>query len=292
MIRCGFVPALAVVLLLTVVGSIGRGQASGSLRQYEVRGVVREALSDEGKLMIEHEDVPGLMPAMTMPFRVKDPTEAEDLKPGDGVAFTLTLGEGGTSIAQIRRIDPASVKLPAPPPPREGASAPIRRVKEGDMWPAFALVDADGKQFGSADLAGSHILLNFIFTRCAVPDFCPLMTRNFSEISSALAADTGAGKVRLLSVSFDPHDTPEVLRQYAEAKGASWTFATGEPGEIDKLTRAFAVRIEQEGGTYNRGLCTALIGPDGRILQLWRGNAWKPQEVTDAVRTALGAVPN
>lgn len=285
----GHWPALCVALAM--LGSSGRIGAATESKQYEVEGIVRAPLSAEGELMVEHEDVPGLMPSMTMPFKPQDRAEAAGLEPGDGVAFTLVISDAGATIARIRKIDPASVSLPTPPP-QSGANGTIKRVKEGDTWPAFELVDQNGKSIAPADFAGNYTLLNFIFTRCAVPDYCPLMTRNFVEIKSALGAETGAGKVRLLSVSFDPEDTPEVLRQYAEAKGAGWTFATGEPGEIDKLTKAFAVRVEQEGGTYNHGLCTALVGPDGKILQLWRGNAWKPQEVTEAVRAALQSSNN
>lgn len=280
-------PLVPVFLFAGMMGSGAMGRDSADLRQYEVRGIVREPLSDNGKLMVEHEDVPGLMPAMTMPFTVRDGAEARDLKPGDGVVFTLSIGEGQASISKIRKTDSASIKLPTPFPRREGAGAPARRVKEGDLWPDFTLTDQNGEPLVPADLAGHYTLLNFVFTRCAVPDFCPLMTRNFSEIASALAADGVGDKVRLLSVSFDPADTPDVLRQYAEANKAGWTFATGQPDEIEKLTHAFAVRVEQEGGTYNHGLCTALIGPDGRILQLWRGNGWKPPEVLDALRAAL-----
>lgn len=288
----GAVPAMVLLLLAGVVAMDGRCEEPGSGRHYEVRGIVREPVSEEGTIMVEHEDVPGLMPSMTMPFAVRDAAEAKDLKPGDGISFTLSVGEGSAFISRIRKIDPASVKLPIPPPRREGADAVVRRLKEGDTWPAFALVDQNGKELKSADLAGNYTLLNFIFTRCAVPDYCPLMTRNFAEIKSALGAYIDAGKVRLLSISFDPQDTPEVLRQYAKAKEADWTFATGEPSEIDKLTKAFAVRVEQEGGTYNHGLCTALVGPDGKIQQLWRGNAWKPQEVVEAVRAALHTTGN
>lgn len=259
----------------------------GAERHYEIRGIVRAPLSEEGKIVVEHEDVQGLMPSMTMPFKPLNPADAADLKAGDGVEFTLALDDSGSSISKIRKIDPASVKLGVPAHRPPGAS--VKRVKEGDVWPAFSLVDQNDKAISQDTFQGAFTLVDFIFTRCAVPDYCPLMTSNFSEIRSALAADADAGRLRMLSVSFDPKDTPDVLRQYAEAKKADWIFATGSLDEIDNITKAFAVRIEEEGGTYNHGLCTALIGPDGRILQIWRGNTWKPREVIEAVRTALNA---
>lgn len=273
-------------LVLGVVSAQSRAE-SGTARHYEVRGIVRAPLSSEGKIVVEHEDVQGLMPSMTMPFRPENPAEAADLKQGDAVEFTLTLSDSGSSIGKIRKVDSATVKLPSvePRPTRSGASVP--RVKEGDAWPSFALVDQAGKPITEKDFSGGFTILDFIFTRCAVPDYCPLMTSNFSEIRAALAPAVESGRLKLLSVSFDPKDVPDVLRQYAEAKKADWVFATGDPAEIDKLTKAFAVRVEEEDGTYNHGLTTALVGPDGKILQLWRGNAWKPQEVINAARTAL-----
>jgi len=277
---------LARVLIFVVMVMFGfSGSSHGAERHYEVRGIVRAPLSEEGKIVVEHEDVQGLMPSMTMPFKPLNPADAADFKAGDGVEFTLTLGDSGSTISKVRKIDPASVRLGVPEPRRPGAS--VKRVKEGDVWPPFSLVDQNGKAINQETFRGAFTLVDFIFTRCAVPDYCPLMTSNFSEIRSALAADADAGRLRMLSVSFDPKDTPDVLRQYAEAKKADWIFATGGLEEIDNITKAFAVRIEEEGGTYNHGLCTALIGPDGKILQIWRGNTWKPQEVIEAIRTAL-----
>lgn len=280
-----FICALLALLVIAMLGGCDRPNAGNNERSYEVRGIVRAPISSEGSIMVEHEDVAGLMPSMTMPFKVQNVAEAADFKAGDGVAFTLILGDGYSHITGLRKIEATSVKLPQPEPRPAGEH--VKRVKEGDIWPVFELVDQTGKDMGSGDFAGALTLVDFIFTRCAVPDYCPLMTSHFLEIEKALAEDPAKGNVRLLSVSFDPMDTPDVLRQYAEAKGAGWTFATGEPEEIDKLTKAFGVRVEEEGGTLNHSLCTALIGPDGRILHLWRGNKWKPQEVVDAIHAAL-----
>lgn len=276
---------LLLLLSLVILSGCDRGAVANKEREYEVRGIVRSPISAEGSLVVEHEDVAGLMPSMTMPFKLQNVAEAADFQPGDGLAFTLVLGDGYSHITGLRKIDPATVKLPQPEL-RSAAATGVKRVKEGDVWPVFELVDQTGKEMGSGDFAGVFTLVDFIFTRCAVPDYCPLMTSHFLEIEKALAEDSAQGNVRLLSVSFDPMDTPDVLRQYAEAKDAGWTFATGKPEEIDKLTKAFGVRVEEEGGTLNHSLCTALIGPDGRVLHLWRGNKWKPQEVVEAIRAA------
>ena len=108
-------------------------------------------------------------------------------------------------------------------------------------------------------------------------------------VEEAIKADAGvAGKTRLLSITLDPKfDTPEILKSYAQEQKADsqiWTFATGEPAEIDKLTQSFAVFVQPEAGTISHGLATALVGPDGHVVNIWRGNAWKPSEVLDELR--------
>jgi protein SCO1/2 len=92
-------------------------------------------------------------------------------------------------------------------------------------------------------------------------------------------------------VTLDPQfDTPEILKGYAQYQKADlhiWTFATGDPAEIDKLTQSFAVLVQPEGGTISHGLATALIGPDGSVVKIWRGNSWTPSEVIDELRRAV-----
>jgi protein SCO1/2 len=254
---------------------------------YPVRGIVRAIDPSGGNITVEHEDVPGFMPAMTMPFQFRDRSEIEPLKPGMGVAFELVVGPREAWIRNVRTIDPDSVKLPAATPKPATSSEPAR-LKEGDPLPAFQLIDQSGKPLTKESFSGKALVLTFIFTRCPIPNFCPLISQHFTRINEAIAADPAlADQVRLLSISFDPYDTPDVLNEHAKALGADparWTFATGDSAEIDKLTRAFSVRVEKDGATINHGLCTALVSPDGVIRRIWRGNGWKPSEVLEAIK--------
>jgi protein SCO1/2 len=74
-------------------------------------------------------------------------------------------------------------------------------------------------------------------------------------------------------------------RAFHHADPKIWTFATGDEKEIDSLTGAFSVYRQNEGGTISHGLATALINRDGRIERIWRGNAWTPAEIADAIQT-------
>jgi len=115
------------------------------------------------------------------------------------------------------------------------------------------------------------------------------MSNNFEELQAAIKAGSGTlATTHLLSVTLDPdYDTPKVLSDYAafhHADSKVWTFATGDEKEIDLLTRGFSVYRQTEGGTISHGLATALINRDGVIERIWRGNAWTPAEVAEAIK--------
>jgi protein SCO1 len=237
---------------------------------------------------VEHEDIPGFMPAMTMPFNYHSEREIQSLKVGDSITFQLVVTERDSWMQAVRRIEatnlrPARVSTPT-------AQAKGARLKEGDALPDFELTDDQSKRVTRATFAGKPLLLTFIYTRCPVPSFCPMMSRNFADIRKEFAGNAAAGMVDLqcLSISFDPElDTPERLARYAERIAVAhngWHFACGTPEQITRLTREFSVYVRAESGAISHGLCTALVGPDGKIRRIWRGNAWAPSEAVAAVR--------
>ena len=89
----------------------------------------------------------------------------------------------------------------------------IRSV--GDQLPPFALYDQDGEIITTDYFDGSATVLNFIFTRCSVPDMCPASTMKMKKLQS-LAEKTKIERVKFLSITLDPlYDSPAVLKQYA-----------------------------------------------------------------------------
>jgi protein SCO1 len=263
----------AIAGAIVLVMFLARGQG----RSFTVRGIVR-APYDGNVISIQHEEIPGFMPAMTMPFNV-DGTEVRDLSPGDRVEFKFHVSNDSSRATQFRKLpgEPAAVAVSG----GKGEVAPFRRLRAGDRVPAFALIDQDGKTLTDADLEGNATIVTFIFTRCPVPEFCPLIGKKFQALQAELAKSNR--DARLLSISIDPeYDQPAILRSYGVALGADfgrWRFATGKPDQVATLAKLFAVRTERTGGTLDHTLATALIGPDRTVVEIWRGNAWKPAEI-------------
>jgi protein SCO1/2 len=112
--------------------------------------------------------------------------------------------------------------------------------------PPFELTERSGAAVRDADLAGSVWIAGFVFTRC--PDVCPALTAHMRALQQALA---NGAPVRLVSFSVDPaHDTPEVLRGYAERAGAEpgWLFLTGSRDAIATLLRdGFRLAFADDG---------------------------------------------
>jgi protein SCO1 len=256
---------------------------------YKVRAILRGINFAEQTVTVEHEEIPDYMPAMTMPFDYKSQAEIEPLKVGDGMAFDLVVTDTDSWIESVKKIAPGEVQLPARRTALAKAGENVERLKDGDRLPAFELVDQQSRRITPVDFAGRPLLVTFIFTRCPIPNFCPLMSQNFQKVQQALS-DTPAlaARVRYLSISFDPaFDTPEVLSQYAARytrDAEQWRFATGTPEQVDKLTKAFSVYVQPESGTLSHGLCTALVDGSGVIRKMWRGNSWDASEIVTALR--------
>ena len=289
--RKAFLGQLTALFCLTVaLAACNRSDPTdGSVPHYKVRGIVRGFAPDRSTIHVEHEAIPGFMPSMTMPFSVKDQKDVAALKIGDGISFRMTVTDKDLFLDQVKKIPASEVRVAEAAPAASVSSTASARLREGDAVPSFALTNQNGGPVVLDTFHGRPFVLTFIFTRCPVPKFCPFISHNFSELQEAIKADAGtAGKARLLSITLDPKfDTPEILKSYAEQQKADpeiWTFATGEPTEIEKLTQSFAVFVQPEAGTISHGLATALIGPDGRVVKIWRGNGWKPSEVIDELR--------
>ena len=278
--------------LLTALAIAAIAPLSAAEQQFDVTGKLIHRL-DDGRLVISHDEIPGYMVAMTMAFNVAaNDTSAAKLKVGDHLKFRFTATEDASSAGQF--VVTGHTPPPPPPPAPTGIVRRSYRLRAGEAVPAFALVDETGAPFTHESLRGKYTVATFIFTRCPVPEFCPAMALKFTALQKALVAQpTPTTPVRLVSITLDPEfDTPEILAAYGKAIGAKpahWGFATGPKAQIDALAKAFAVVSENNGVTLDHTLCTALIGPDGRVIDLWRGHGWQPAEVLAALETATAS---
>lgn len=250
-------------------------------RRYEVRGQIVGVDAARREVVVDHEDIEGFMPAMVMPYKVQDVAILEGKKPGDLVTATLVVEEVDAYLTTLTTTGFRAIETPPAGPRITDADI----LKEGDLVPDHPLLDEAGASIAMSTLRGHRVALTFIYTRCPIPDFCPLMDRHFAEVQRALAALPDLADVRLLSVTLDPaFDTPAVLAGHAAALGADprrWHFATGAPDDVLAFAKRFGV-IAEPGETATalvHNLRTAVLDPEGRFVKAYSGNMWTPAEL-------------
>jgi protein SCO1/2 len=274
--------------------SCSRAAPGADAKRYELRGTIVSFNKDQRQVIIAHEDVPGLMEGMTMPFTLKEPSAYDVMRPGDKIQATLVVDAERTVIESpvITHVEPDAA--PTTPPQSQPSEPQV-----GSEVPDFTLTNQDGKKLTLRDYRGRALALTFIYTRCPLPDYCVLMSNNFAEIDRALAREPElAAKSRLLSVSVDPSfDTPKKLRSYGAAhtenysdeKFERWQLATGDAAEVRRVANFFGLVYDRDGDQIVHSLRTAVVAPDGKLYKIYRGNEWKPGDVMGDFRQLAGA---
>ncbi|HYG12278.1 MAG TPA: SCO family protein [Pyrinomonadaceae bacterium] len=284
--------ALIVAACAILAGCSSTPDESGA-RRYELKGKIISFNKAQQQVVIQHEEVPGLMEAMTMPFTLREDSAFDVMRVGDQIQATLVVNDERTRLENpiITQAIPADA---ATATPATGATEP----EIGAPAPDATLVNQDGKQINLQQYRGRALVLTFIYTRCPLPDYCTLMSNNFAEINRELNKSPELrARTHLLSITLDPaYDTPKVLRSYGAAHTENyqgetferWEFATGKPEEIQRVANFFGLLYKQEGEQINHSLRTAVIAPDGKLYKLYRGNEWKPAEVLNDLRELSG----
>ncbi len=256
--------------------------AMAPVQTFQVQGQIRQVELVEKTIRIAHEEIPNYMPAMTMPFTVKDAGLLDGLSAGDAVQFELSVTSGDSWISRIEKIAPETAVQMTSAKTVESPEADLARVETGEMVPDFKLIDQNGQPIQLSAFRGKAVVLTFIYTRCPLPNFCPLMSSKFSELQKRLSKEL-PGRYQLLSVSIDPrYDQPAILKEYATHWGADeryWSFATGSEEQVAFVAKLVSLVHERENGLISHDLRTALIGPDGRLVHVWKSNTWTPYEV-------------
>jgi len=287
-----------VILFLTALAVLSFGVAcrarrSANEKRYPIKGKVIAVNQPDHTATISHEDIPGYMPGMTMEFRIQRDSDLAIMKPGDQITGTLVIDNLASWIEVTSITEGGAGLTPTTIVPGE--------PKPGDEIPDFQLLNQDGIPIHLSQYKGKALALTFVYTRCPQPDQCTLMSNNFAAIDRELQKQPEVyGKTHLLTISFDPdYDTPRVMRSYGAAHTGRysdetfqhWEFATGTPDQVKGVAQFFGLRYyhdtESSDEQVIHSLRTAVIGPDGKLVKLYRGNEWKPAEIVNDLKALV-----
>jgi protein SCO1/2 len=279
--------------ILVILTSLLLSGCQNSGKSYVLTGRIISKESSTKQLIINNDDIPGFMPAMTMPYLVKDPYGFERVQPADLIRAEVIVEQPNQFYLEHLVV---TGKSAAKTSPDRGAPSALLI---GDKAPDVPLVNQDGKSFRFSQLKGQAVLITFIYTRCPFPDYCPLLSRQFAAVQNDLAKDPEEYKrTHLISISLDPnYDKPPVLREYGlpylahDPKGFQhWDFVSTTPEDLQKLVGSFGLEYSEENSQISHSMNTILLAPDGTVANMWPGNEWQTSEVLDVMRQAATRV--
>ncbi len=253
---------------------------------YLVEGLVLGVNPRELTLTVSHKEIPGVMPAMSMPVKVRNARELTGVKAGARIRFELVLDPPRPHARKIRvlRVDNSieeDGRKIALEPPKE-------RVAPGEVVPDFSLVTHLGKPWRLAEARGKVLAIQFLYTRCPMPEVCPRLAATFAALQRRFAARED---LMLLSITLDPvHDTPEVLSRYAtlwRSNASRWLFATGSTEQIRVAAARMGIVYWPEEGVITHTSNIAVIGRTGRLDALVEGLSFTARQLGDLMEYHL-----
>ena len=182
-----------------------------------------------------------------------------------------------TSLVQALLALTAITVLPGDATRQVSQESPLPRIAPA---PEFTLASQDRAPVALKDMRGKVVAVTFIYTFCV--DTCPILTPMMSFIQDQLGADFGA-KIAFVSITVDPErDSPEVLKEYAQAFGANlagWSFLTGPSDAIRDVTRRYGVFASKSAdGSVDHTFLTSIIDRRGVLRVQYLGARFDPDE--------------
>ena len=284
---------LIAVLISACQPAANVSNTSSNAKRYPFKGKVISVDKAAKTATIDHEDIPGYMTRMTMPFPIHEDWVWSELTPGSEVRAELVVDNTAKDPFWLENIG-----ILAAPDPGQPTPTPDNRI--GKQVPDFSLTNQDGKRISAKDFRGKAWALTFIYAKCPLPDYCVRMSTNFSDLANQLRSGAELkDKIRLLSISFDPeNDTPAKLRQYGAGYLGNqnppdfsvWQLAVGSDAEVRPVAQFFGLdyRTDENNKTViNHNLRTAVISPDGKVTKIFNGNDWTPGDLLNELKATL-----
>jgi protein SCO1/2 len=272
-------------------------------QQYSASGMVLKVDQTRKTFVVSCKAIPGFMDAMTMPFDVRSPKDLDGVVPGAMVEFTLVVDHETSYVENIiiRKYesveqDPLTARRLkllnqlSDPKLSDPKSSAVKSLTVGQAVPNFHLIDQRSRRVSLAQFRGKVVAINFIYTSCALPNFCFRNTNTFGALQKRFKDRLGRDLI-LLTVTFDPaRDQPDVLARYAstwKADPATWHFLTGPVPEVQRVNALFGMDFFPDEGLMTHSLHTAIIDRRGRLFTNIEGNQFTADQLGDLVQTVL-----
>jgi protein SCO1 len=206
------------IISFVLLSALAGGTLWAAPRRYKATALVLDVDRAHRTFTASCSSIPGFMPAMVMPFSVRDPRVLEGIQPSMFVDFNLVVESNDSYADNIRVHTYQNFEQDALRARRlelldrmTGASPAVPATAVGERIADFALTDQLRNRVALSQFAGKVVAMNFFYTSCLLPNYCFRLSNNLGQVRKRFTSRMGKDLV-FLSITFDPvHDQPDVL---------------------------------------------------------------------------------
>lgn len=281
------------IWIVAILATIHAGLAAG---RYAGSGLAISVDRATQTVVISHQSIPGYMDAMVMPFHVKDAASLKGVVPGVRVDFTLVVDKDSSWLEGLHVVEFRSAERDPEQARRLAVIESIidksqqHQLAVGQSVPDFTLTGLGNRPTRLSQFAGKVVAMNFVYTRCPLPDYCFRLSNNLAQLQKRFGGRLGKDLI-LVTITFDPvRDTPDVMAKYAHIWNAdvkSWHFLTGPLPEVQRICGLFGVAAWQDEGILTHSLHTVVIDRKGKLAANIEGNLYTAKQLGDLVEEVM-----
>ena len=247
---------------------------------YRVAGTVYSVDLGTQNAIIAHDTIPNLMMPMIMPFFIKDLKDAKNIQVGDSVHFELVWSDAKPFSRNFIIVGKGYISEQD-----DFFDDEFSEKNIGSIIDDVSLLNLDSSKVILSQTDGKYRFISYVFSRCPMPNLCPAIVLKNAALVNQFP------EINFIMISFDyKHDTPTVLnKSYGPSVNSysNWD-AWSSTGNIEDVYRL----VRQSGGNFwgieqekiGHTLSSVLIGKDREVLGVWKGEDWKVDEISNAIK--------
>ena len=245
-------------------------------KSYKVHGTIIEIRKELNQLLIHHDEIPGFMMKMTMPFNLADSQDVNRFKIGDSLKFTFVVSKDDAFAKDLNYAGIGTL-----PNNNDFFDDEYEALDIGEIFTDITLLDIDSNKVLLSNSDGKFRLITYIFTRCPMPNMCPAAVVKNQYLAQEFIDES---KIELILISFDYiYDTPSILKKkyYNILKSNSNIKIYSSYGHVNDIFtlagQSFVSFWGIDENDIGHSMRSVLLDPERRFMKAYEGLDWKPE---------------
>ena len=271
--------------LITLLFLLAIGCAKKS---YPVRGTILEIRTASKEFLIHHDEIPGFMMAMTMPFALQDSSDITHFSVGDSVHFQLIMEKNHAVASSFHLQGWGTI-----PDYNEDWNDNYTPLEIGEIIDNATFLDLDSHNVSLSESDGKFRFISYIFTRCPMPNMCPAVVSKNQYLAESFAE---TDNIEFILISFDYiYDTPSVMKSVYNSHRKSYPnmkyySSFSHLNDLFKLAgQSFVSFWGVDENNIGHTLRSIIIDPERRLMNVYDGTDWPPEAAERDIRNLLKA---